>query len=112
MWMHAGFALVRGQIMVRGQVASMLVTAMRLQNRREWYILYPKSTLPVPLLLVFVTLLINNLFDKCFEFVDYSLMRQKREERWPKALWRNILTIMNDGQPINQYVQSSGIVAH
>jgi hypothetical protein len=34
----AGFALVHGQIMERGQVVFMHVTVMRLQSKREWYI--------------------------------------------------------------------------
>jgi hypothetical protein len=35
--MLAGFALVHGQTMVRGQVASMRVTDMKQQSKKEWY---------------------------------------------------------------------------
>jgi hypothetical protein len=39
----AGFALVHGQIMERGQVVFMHVTVMRLQSKREWYADYFSS---------------------------------------------------------------------
>jgi hypothetical protein len=36
--MLSGSALVHGQNMVKGQVGFMPATAMRLRNRREWYV--------------------------------------------------------------------------
>jgi hypothetical protein len=35
--MLAGFALVHGQTMVRGQVAFMRVTVTKQQSKKEWY---------------------------------------------------------------------------